>query len=184
MTTPYIIKSITIENAGGGSPLTYDTIVVETRAIGIDYEAIQVDQAMEMASSRKVSVSLDTYDLSILSDSRITQNASSIASPARITLNGESGSVSIMIESIRLRLCPKIGNRQCFTITGTKSASMMTSSQWFEYRVGLDGGVISSIRELSILNGNGAGLVCPCNSGKEGFLYFFTQPEFALITFT
>jgi hypothetical protein len=180
----FIFNSMTIENAGGGNAITYNVLSGENRSVNIGYVASMVDDDEELASQKTVELSIDTYDLDITSDTRITKDASSIASPCRVTLNSVVGGVSIMVDSIRLRLVQKVGDRYCHTVAGKKSASMMTNSQWFRFQVQLAGGTVVDLKSLSILNSVfGATLICPCNSGAEGLLYY-SDSSSPLITFT
>lgn len=180
----FIFNSMTIEDAGGGNAVTYNTVSVENRSVLIGYSASQVDDAQELASSQSVEVDIDTYDQDITSDTRITRDASSIASACRITLNSASGGVSVMIDGIRLRLVQKVGDRACHTVKGKRIASMMTNSQWFASKVLADGGTVADYKSLSILNSiQGALLICPCSAGKTGSLYY-SDSESPLITFT
>ena len=177
----YIFNSITIEDAGGGNALTYNVTAVEERGVTIGYEATQVDDAQELASLKSVEVYVDTFDEDITSDTRLTQSASDVKDPARITMNSVSGGVSVMVDSIRLRLVQKVGDRTTYCIKGQKKASMLTNAQQFRLNAQQDGGTIVS--SISILSIEGASLICPCNSGKTGSLYY-TDSLSPLITFT
>jgi hypothetical protein len=180
----FIFNSITIEDAGGGNALTYNVTPVEERGVTIGYGATEIDDSQELASLQSVEVYVDTFDEDIISDTRLTQNASDVKSPARITMNSASGGVSVMVDSIRLRLVQKVGDRATYCIKGQRKASMMTNAQEFRLNVQRDGGTIVALSQLSILNSmSGASLICPCNAGKAGSLYY-TDSTSALITFT
>jgi hypothetical protein len=177
----FIFNSITIEDAGGGNALTYNVTSVEDRGVTIGYEATQVDDAQELASLKSVEVYVDTFDEDITSDTRLTQSASDVKSPARITMNSVSGGVSVMVDSISLRLVQKVAERATYCVKGQKKASMFTNAQEFRLNVKRDGGTVVS--GLGVLTIQGASLICPCNAGKEGSLYY-TDSLSPLITFT
>lgn len=180
----FIFNSITIEDAGGGNALTYFVTPVEERGVTIGYGATQVDDSQELASLQSVEVYVDTFDEDIILDTRLTQSASDVKDPARITMNSASGGVSVMVDSIRLRLVQKVGDRACYCIKGQRKASMMTNSQEFRLNVQRDGGTVVAVSHLSILNSiQGASLICPCNAGKADKLYY-TDSLSPLITFT
>lgn len=180
----FIFNSITIEDSGGGNPITYTSVPVEDRGVTIGYGATNVDDAQELGTLQSVEVYVDTFDNDITSDTRLTQNGSDIKDPARITMNSVAGGVSVMIDAIRLRLVKKVADRAAFCIKGNRSASMMTNSQYFALNVSQDGGEIVAISHLSLLNNfQGASLICPCNAGKVDKLYY-TDSLSPLITFT
>ena len=179
----FIFNSITIEDAGGGNALTYFVTPVENRGLTIGYGATEVDDSQELASLQTVEVYADTFDQDITSDTRLTQNASDVKSPARITFNSASGGVTVMVDSIRLRLVQKVGDRAMYCVKGQRKASMMTNAQEFRLNVQRDGGTVVALSNLSVLTLSGASLICPCNAGKEGSLYY-TDSLSPLITFT
>lgn len=180
---PYIVESITIEDAGGGNPLTYTGISTERRTVGIDYGASIIDADVELGNSVTINFSIELFDMDITSDTRLTQNSADIKSPAKITLNSSQGAV-LSVDNIRLNLSQSVYERACYKITGRRSGSMMSNSQWFAYQVSLDGGTIADYPSLSVLNElTGASLICPCSAGKVGELYYGSGPS-ELITIT
>lgn len=180
---PYIIDSITIEDAGGGNAVSYTNISTDRRRIDIMYGASLVDAEQELGNSVTIDFSVEMFDRDILTDTRITKNGADIKAPAKITMNSSQGA-SLSVDSIRLRLAQSVYDRECYKLSGRRSGSLMTNAQWFAYQVGLDGGSIVDYPSLNVLNSlYEASLICPCSAGSVGKLYYGAGPS-ELITIT
>jgi hypothetical protein len=179
----YIFNKAIIEDAGGGNPVEYTAMLVEDRNVMVDFGSVSIDDDQLSATAKTVEISVDILGDSILSDTRIA-HSSALVNPARITLASVTGGVTLMVDSIRLRSNPRIGEVLCHSIKGKRAASMTSNSQIFKKKVLADGGTIVNQSSLSILNSlSGASLICPCNAGKVDKLYY-TDSLSPLITFT
>jgi hypothetical protein len=130
MTNPYIFREIIIEDKGGSNPASYDLMLTETSTISLDYASTLVSDSQILGNSKSVELNIETYDDDILSDLRITTNASDIKDIANIRLQGVSGGMSLIVLDIRLHLVQKVGERPYYCIKGKKRGLFTTFSQY------------------------------------------------------
>lgn len=154
MPSTYIFDSVTIEDADGSNPQTYNLIDVENTKVNIGYDANAVDASQLFSASRLVDFVIMSYDENLESDTRLMQDGATIKPLCRMILNPQSGSMGLIFNDVRLILKKTITNATCFYITGKKRAVVQanivdvwaTSSQVW--------GVSEFVWSLSYTDGN------------------------------
>jgi hypothetical protein len=122
--TPTIYKEIKIEDAGGGSPDTYNLHLVEGQEITVEEVSTQVEDGQTLVDRYDVSFSLTSYDSDILDDARINTSSVESFTRAKLTLVGATGASSLAIDGIIIngnRIYDQ--NRIAARLTGSKAGT-------------------------------------------------------------
>jgi hypothetical protein len=98
ITTALIFTGITIEDAGGGSPETYDKNIVDEATVTLTPATSMVEDGQTFTDYYDVEYQVDMYDDGPLSDARVYSDASEDAIRAMIKFNGATGATDLTID--------------------------------------------------------------------------------------
>ena len=123
ITRPLIFTGITIEDAGGGSPETYDKHLVENAGVTLENITTQVEDGQTLTDYYDVEFQVDMYDDGPLSDARVYSNAAAEATRAMIKFNGSTGATDLTLDEIYINATKVFdGQRWIVRLMGSKRA--------------------------------------------------------------
>lgn len=123
ITRALIFTGITIEDAGGGSPTTYDKHLVENAGVNLEPVTTQVEDGQTLTDYYDVEFEVDLYDDGPLDDARVYSDAAQDATRARIKFNGSSGATDLTLDEIYINATKVFdGQRWITRLMGSKRA--------------------------------------------------------------
>lgn len=123
ITRTLIFEEIVIEDAGGGSPSSYDKHLLENVEVALETATTMVDDGQTLTDYYDVTYSVETYEDSVLDDARVYGNASEEAVRGRIIFKGSTGGATLTIDNTFINGTKVFdGNRTKIRVFGSKRA--------------------------------------------------------------
>jgi hypothetical protein len=120
ITKSLVFQNVTVQNANGASPTTYDNHVVDTVEITVTPVNDTVKAGMTLAASYDVSFTVGLLNTNILSDSRVYSDTAAEPVLARIVFNGATGATNLNVGQLYINgHSDYSGNRRVALISGT-----------------------------------------------------------------
>lgn len=118
---PLIFTGVTIEAAGGGTPATFETHLMDGRELGIEALETMIDDGQTLVDGYDASFSFSIYDMAILADARVNTSAATAPTRGKITFVGATGTDDLSIDNVFINGRRDFsGNRTAALISGTK----------------------------------------------------------------
>lgn len=118
---PLIFTGVRIEDAGGGTPVEFETHLMDGRELGIETLDTMIDDGQTLVDAYDANISFTIYDLAILADARVNTNAGVDPVRGKLTFIGATGTNDLAIDNLFINGRTDFsGNRAAALISGTK----------------------------------------------------------------